>query len=1625
MDKKQIFAILMVVLMFMGAFAALSSLVSPDNPSQNSPALSSISETSSNSIAVNYFTQSSVANSGTTTVDLPVTENSSYTDVAFDYSNYWSGSFSPGDGKWTYTVDLPYTYFYSNSPSDTVELSDVVVALPVLTTDSGSDFSSLGTIYGNLSLDGHSYCYDYNPQYGSGTDSTQNYYVFFDPQWTIDSETPGNGWAGTTSVTFTLLSVSGDGETCKYAPSGMATTNTYAGSNIIKLAPTHTDDQSVPFALGYHFASAGTSFNIPEYETSYDITWSSSLPANPQYAGQSPSGTSGTLTGSLTSNSFTVYSSGDPAIQGGTDLSFSYYLSSQCQVSPQSTTQTSASSYTYAQVAGTTNEASSSFSFSGSTPTGTVFVSYETGASSLSTATSNLVFTPTAAVSNPYYSYAQNELAASISGASSGSGTSSNTANPSFAASSASYTSSATPSWNVTLDLYGNVAPAYVSGAMAYSGTSSTANLYFNVSQPDFNGEAIFLDINWGDGTTSSTSSTDYNFMVQHTYAAVGTYSVSVQFYNEPDPDSNGLSNISGPAQSFSYTISIGVTFNPPSLSVLQKGGYVNVSFSAHNDKVSSIVAYENGVDFSSDSFGTSSGKMVLQPSDAGVTGFTLTLDFYGAFATYSAQYAAPLYPLENSSYLVQTGSNNATHIYPITLSNVPSGSGTYQQLITISNPSGYGINTAGSNIQFVAGNGTLLYAWEQSINSTSMQVWVKNYNGSSIIDMQVFPGFENLFSANGYLGENPNINSNYNNWAQMISGESLSTVNANPNEFVGYGSGSGGWENVSGVLRQTELTDNTGGNGAVAVLQDQGAFYNDRSYSLTMTFNYTDISTPPRVGSVSNMYPYGGIGDNGLRAGYRFMMTGNSSTGQAVSFLNDEVAWVHDGDYTTSESTDYTLQVVNVNGTYSYSLYAGHGTTGTLLYSITGVVYSANNRVGDNFGFIGVSDSATSSTYSTGGGSVPMNVTSISISILGAPSVMPTYSIGAGSVFLANSSLLNYPSAGNTEPYNSTYERVLYTIPDAFNYNYMTLYYNDTWTFLYADPSYEIVYPQYHAITFSGISGVSSVQITMLQPIIKKVQPGAVSVSQIKGFSILSPGASVSYTFALSSQGSPLSSSVISGLSSSSSFEFFSASTGLLEGEGFVSPDGSNLNVTFTAPPAGLYYFKFSGSFEYNAVDYSYSYSGTFNSSTSKIYSEGLDVKVISPSSLTVNSNATLLFQLYFPNGTSPTSAETSSILANSSLSLKSGNITLSKYNSFTLAANFSESIPANYTLEFSVSKTMISGNAISYIQLISIPVVPKAVHVNNNMKMSVSGSSNLIAGVPSSYIITFLTGSGIPFNSTETSNALKGLNITVKSYSKPIAYGNASIISNGSAAFNLTLAVGTYYLLVTDSLVLPSGNASSQQSVLINVVNQTSRGISISISIAGTLQKGHPTQGIISVSYTDGAYMSYLDTISIANSLIINVYTSSGTYLYSPASSAQSPGKIAFDLNISAPGSYTVYASYNGTVSGIHAAGSSSQSLSVVNYNPSQNTLSTITSWLDSFWIDIVSGIVTAFVLWIVAKLVAGKKSAKKSFNSTAAATTVGIANYEEMKKSGQKIPINPKDYKDINKDIKKVGK
>ena len=189
---------------------------------------------------------------------------------------------------------------------------------------------------------------------------------------------------------------------------------------------------------------------------------------------------------------------------------------------------------------------------------------------------------------------------------------------------------------------------------------------------------------------------------------------------------------------------------------------------------------------------------------------------------------------------------------YPIELSGVPSGTGYYQQLLTISNPSDYGINTNGSNIEFSTQNGTLLYAWIQDISSSELQVWVKNYYGNSVIDMQVLPSSENLFSATGYLGYGreyfnaPNIFIYATDFTNLI-----------------------GW-NSSGL------------NGGYANITNNGLELSSSGQTSTINSNLTfDISDP--VSGSADVPGYGGIGYTQGKNGNGYTSTGWFGTYDAL----------------------------------------------------------------------------------------------------------------------------------------------------------------------------------------------------------------------------------------------------------------------------------------------------------------------------------------------------------------------------------------------------------------------------------------------------------------------------------------------------------------------------------------------------------------------------------------------------------------------------------------------------------------------------------------------------------------------------------------------------------------------
>ena len=149
--------------------------------------------------------------------------------------------------------------------------------------------------------------------------------------------------------------------------------------------------------------------------------------------------------------------------------------------------------------------------------------------------------------------------------------------------------------------------------------------------------------------------------------------------------------------------------------------------------------------------------------------------------------------PLPGGDYIFQ---------YPILLSsstlNSPSG---YTQMLTVGNShrnyTYYGINSHISNVMFALPNGTNLYAWIQSYNSTSAVIWVKIPFPTTEIEMQVFPGFDNLLSSNGYIGEFSAIHPGYDNYKKVFSwyytnltfntGNPLGSGNYNVTGFIAY----------------------------------------------------------------------------------------------------------------------------------------------------------------------------------------------------------------------------------------------------------------------------------------------------------------------------------------------------------------------------------------------------------------------------------------------------------------------------------------------------------------------------------------------------------------------------------------------------------------------------------------------------------------------------------------------------------------------------------------------------------------------------------------------------------------------------------------------------------------------
>ena len=168
---------------------------------------------------------------------------------------------------------------------------------------------------------------------------------------------------------------------------------------------------------------------------------------------------------------------------------------------------------------------------------------------------------------------------------------------------------------------------------------------------------------------------------------------------------------MSGPTQIFSWQVSITPIITPVYGSQLTAGEPVQMHFTTVHDIVGTVTAYDSGSEFQTHTFNSAAGSLTMYPPSEGLTGFSLTITFDGAFYSITYQYSSPLYPSYNSTFVVEIGGNSLTQQYPITITNSgTSASGNFVYNFTESSTywSQYA-NPSISNVLFRYANGTLI----------------------------------------------------------------------------------------------------------------------------------------------------------------------------------------------------------------------------------------------------------------------------------------------------------------------------------------------------------------------------------------------------------------------------------------------------------------------------------------------------------------------------------------------------------------------------------------------------------------------------------------------------------------------------------------------------------------------------------------------------------------------------------------------------------------------------------------------------------------------------------------------------------------------------------------------------
>jgi hypothetical protein len=1069
---KQLLIVGIVLLFFSSAFGLLQNYTPPISATHTSqittPSLSQ-GDTASISTIQNDFVNKAVANSGTTTKTLTAIEATSQQSKKVDSGSSFALN-SAGTCAHT-SVSMGSIQYWKGS-----KIPQLILAFTPGAELSGSNIcynicSGIDTInIGN---------YTYSCLFTHAHSSSSAFYIYLETS--ISSGFTPSLSTGYYPVSISLKVCSLNGDTFDESPpNSIKTSNSVSGSSTCTFSTTQPVADSQPIATGWTYSGQSTpssTITIPQYESSYNITWTTTQVGEAVY--NSNSYTSSSFAGSLVANTITFNSDGnDPNVPSYT---FSYNLTDQHQVKA-SCFNDGTQSISYTIVNKSSNEFTTSLSDCLGTPPSAYFGTYESSQSSLTTTQATDKYTGSISDLVQLYPTAdQNYWEYRISGSSSIANTSqSSTTDHTVPLPTYTTTSSGTPSWTIYTYEFANSKPVIHTAAIKFSNHNSTAILFLNATQPTFVNEHQALKITWGDGSSNIyTGIAPTLFQESHKYAHVGSYAITAVLINNPSPTNPNISSLSM-QQTYTYTISIYPKPSPNQDAQLLANQGIYLNFSTLHDVVHNVVLQIDGNNVKSYTVNSISGHLSFHPSEAGRTGFKATWIFDGATFSYSVSYVAPFYPSYNSNYLIASYASNATHQYPISISNSPSGTGYYQQLITINNYTKYGINTAVSNFEIASNNGTLLYTWIQSYNSTTLTIWVKMPYGTTSVNLQVFPQFENLLSATGYVGEASQLNPSDDN-GKLVFPYYQSFYNGVPN---GYYSTTGGGGTITIANHQLKLlADNLSATSPVgAFIVSNTGFTQNSNLTIVSYLNFTGTND---------------ITDARARIYLDSSSQGSGIDGHTGSIVNDATGG---GDYGFYGTGSYERTFSN-KSTANYNLFSWSPSNTYMdfqrLYSTGFAVsdYNVNSSVWYDQGIL----SNNSFNYSSSniwypeiqasvdtGSDGPVSITTPYLfAINNLPNnIMPTTTIGTGTDFISNSTTLNRVFYSSTANYASNPLMQIYTynIYDSFNSNYITVYANPNWTYE-SSSGYSQYFPSAHALTFENISGVGQVQVTFLQP--------------------------------------------------------------------------------------------------------------------------------------------------------------------------------------------------------------------------------------------------------------------------------------------------------------------------------------------------------------------------------------------------------------------------------------------------------------------------------------------------------------------------------------------------------------